>query len=152
MKKLLALAIVASASMAANADLLFTVEAGANVWNAEASGKADDIDLGKSGLNLDSENNNVLYASFEHPIPVFPNVKIMKTDLDLAGKGTFSDEFLKQKFNGTTDTVTNLSHTDLTLYWGLPLPIPFVDINFGLTARQFSGEVSVRGEALDGPC
>src|SRR5690606_7448096 len=37
----------------------------------------------------------------------------------------------------------DLSHNDLTLYWGLPLPLPFVDINFGLTARQFDGVAEV---------
>ena len=62
MKKLLAIAITAATPMMAQADLLFTVEAGASMWNAEASGSADSIDLGKNGLNLDSENNNVLFA------------------------------------------------------------------------------------------
>ena len=28
------------------------------------------------------------------------------------------------------------------MYWGVPLPIPFLDINFGLTARQFDGQVT----------
>jgi outer membrane protein len=34
------------------------------------------------------------------------------------------------------------------MYWGVPLPIPYVDINFGLTARQFDGGVVVPG-AID---
>jgi outer membrane protein len=147
MKKLLAIAITAATPMMAQADLLFTVEAGASMWNAEASGSADSIDLGKNGLNLDSENNNVLFAAFEHPIPVIPNIKIMKTDLDLAGEGTANYTFLDTPFTGDADSVLNLSHTDLTLYWGVPLPIPFVDVNFGLTARQFDGEVSVTATA-----
>jgi outer membrane protein len=143
MKKLLAIAITAATPMMAQADLLFTVEAGASMWNAEASGKADSIDLGKTGLNLDSENNNVLFVSFEHPLPVIPNIKIMKTDLDLTGDGTNAYNFLDNTFTGDTASQLDLSHADLTLYWGVPLPIPFVDINFGLTARQFDGVVSV---------
>ena len=144
MKKLLAIAIAAATPMMAQADLLFTVDAGASVWNAEASGDVDnDIDVGKDGLNLDSENNNVLFVSFEHPIPVIPNIKIQKTDLDLTGDGTVNYTFLNTSFTGNTDSQFDLSHTDLTLYWGVPLPIPFFDINFGLTARQFDGNVSV---------
>lgn len=144
MKKLLAIAITAATPMMAQADLLFTIDAGASMWNAEASGDVDGaVDLGKNGLNLDSEANNVLFASFEHPIPMIPNVKIMKTDLDLTGNGSASYTFLDQSFTGATSSQLDLSHTDYTLYWGVPLPIPFFDINFGLTARQFDGVVSV---------
>ena len=47
MKKLLASAIIAATPVMAQADLLFTVDAGASVWNAEVSGEVDDenIDL-----------------------------------------------------------------------------------------------------------
>jgi len=145
MKKLLAIAIAAAAPMAAQADLLFTIEAGASSWNVDATGDVDKrVDL-EDDLNLDSEANNVLFASFEHPIPVLPNVKIMQTGLELTGKGSTGYTFLDQEFTGDTDSTLDLSHTDLTLYWGLPLPIPFIDINFGLTARQFDGEVAVTG-------
>lgn len=144
MKKLLAIAITAATPMMAQADLLFTIDAGASVWNAEATGSVDNaVDLGKSGLNLDSENNNVLFASFEHPIPVVPNLKVMKTALDLTGSGSANYTFLGETYTGATDSQLDLSHTDFTLYWGVPLPIPFFDINFGLTARQFDGVVSV---------
>jgi outer membrane protein len=147
MKKLLAVAIVAATPMMAQADLLFTVKAGASSWNAEATGDVDgDVDVGKDGLNLDSENNNVLFFAFEHPLPILPNIKIMKTDLDLTGEGKANYNFLGQDFEGDTTSQFDLSHTDLTLYWGVPLPIPYVDINFGLTARQFDGVVSVEGK------
>lgn len=144
MKKLLAIAITAATPMMAQADLLFTVEAGANMWNAEASGDVDgDVDVGKKGLNLDSENNNVMYVSFEHPVPMIPNVKIKNTALDLTGDGKVSYDFLGSTFGSDAESQFDLSHTDLTLYWGVPLPIPFFDINFGLTARQFDGIVEV---------
>jgi outer membrane protein len=147
MKKLLAVAIVAATPMMVQADLLFTVKAGVSSWNAEASGDVDgDTDVGKGGLNLDSENNNVLSAAFEHPLPLIPNVKIMKTDLDLTGEGTKDYSFSGINFEGDTSSRFDLSHTDLTLYWGVPLPIPYLDINFGLTARQFDGVVTVEGK------
>jgi outer membrane protein len=130
MKKLLAIAITAATPMMAQADLLFTVDAGASVWNAEATGTTEgkstpSFDLADD-LGLDTGANNVFFVSFEHPIPVLPNIKIMKTDLDLSGDNS---------------SQIDLSHTDLTMYWGLPLPIPYIDINFGLTARQFDGGI-----------
>jgi outer membrane protein len=147
MKKLLAIAIVAAATpMMAQADLLFTAKAGVSSWNADATGDVDgDVDVGKDGLNLDSENNNVLFVAFEHPLPLLPNIKIMKTDLDLTGEGTADYKFSGISFEGDTSSQFDLSHTDLTLYWGVPLPIPYLDINFGLTTRQFDGVVTVEG-------
>lgn len=146
MKKLLVTAIVAATPMLAQADLLFTVEAGASAWNVEASGDVDKtVELGKDGLNLDSETNNVLFVTFEHPLPVLPNIRIMKTDLDLSGDdGSANYTFLGEQYSGATSSQLDLSHTDFTLYWGVPLPIPYVDVNFGLTARQFDGVVSVK--------
>jgi outer membrane protein len=148
MKKLLAIAIVAAATpMMAQADLLFTVKAGASSWNAEATGDIEgDVDVGKDGLNLDSENNNVLFFAFEHPLPILPNIKIMKTDLDLTGEGSANFNFLGQTFNENTTSQFDLSHSDVTLYWGVPLPVPYLDINFGLTARQFDGVILVKGD------
>jgi outer membrane protein len=125
MKKLLASAIIAATPMMAQADLLFTVEAGANVWKPEATGSVDDtIDLEDENLDIDS--SNVVFVAFEHPIPIIPNVKLVNTNLE---------------FDGDDNALLDLTHTDMTLYWGLPLPIPYVDINFGLTARQFDGEI-----------
>ena len=77
---------------------------------------------------------------------MIPNIKIMKTDLDLTGEGKANYNFLGQDFEGDTTSQFDLSHTDLTLYWGIPLPIPYIDVNFGLTARQFDGVVSVKGK------
>jgi outer membrane protein len=149
MKKLLAVAIVAAIPMMAQADLLFTAKAGASLWNAEATGDIDgDVDVGEDGLNLDSENNNVLFFAFEHPLPLIPNIKIMKTDLKLTGEGNapFEYKFLGQTYSEETSSQFDLSHTDFTLYWGVPLPIPYLDINFGITTRQFDGFVSVKGK------
>ena len=148
MKKLLAVAVASALPMMAQADLLFTVEAGANIWNAEASGNVgDDVTVGKNGLDLDSENSNVMYVSFEHPVPMIPNVKIKNTSLDLSGEGSQDFTFLNENFDGASESQLDLSHTDLTLYWGVPLPIPFFDINFGLTARQFDGVISVTDQS-----
>jgi len=131
MKKLLAAAIIAATPVMAQADLLFTVEAGANVWKPEATGSVDDSNgtsLDVEDYNLETDSNNVIFVAFEHPIPVLPNVKFVNTSLD---------------FDGDESSQFNLTHTDVTLYWGVPLPIPFVDINFGLTARQFDGELLI---------
>ncbi len=143
-KTLVATAIFTALPFAAQADLLFTVGAKASLWNAEPTGQIDkNLSVEKDGLNLGSENGQQFSIFFEHPLPVVPNIKLKSTSLEVDGKGTINAQFAGQNFNETVTSKVDLSHNDLTLYWGLPLPVPALDINFGLTARQFAGEASV---------
>jgi outer membrane protein len=148
-KTAIAAFIVALAPVASHADLLFTVGAKASVWNAEPTGQIDDdisVDSSNNGLGLDSENGTQLTVFFEHPVPMLPNIKLKQTSLDLSGDGTLalSTSFNGQAFAGPITSDLDLSHTDVTLYWGLPLPLPYVDINFGATARMFDGSAEVK--------
>jgi len=147
MKKTAIAALLAALTpMAAQADLLFTVGAKASIWNAEPSGQLDDgVSVESDGLNLDSDNGQQLTLYFEHPLPFIPNLQLKKTALELEGDGTLSASFADRTFNEDVQSTFDLSHTDLTMIWGVPLPVPFVDVNFGLTARQFDGVAEVTG-------
>src|SRR5690554_63116 len=149
MKKLaLVSAILIAAPLSANANLLFTVGAKASIWDAKPTGQIDDnASVESDGLNFKSENGKQLSVFFEHPVPFIPNVKLKRTDLDMDGSGTLSKpiNFAGETYtvNTAVDSSIDLSHTDATLYWGLPLPLPYIDIDFGLTARKFDGDASV---------
>ncbi|MAX87326.1 MULTISPECIES: TIGR04219 family outer membrane beta-barrel protein [Thalassolituus] len=153
-KTALAAFLVAMTPVAAQADLLFTVGAKANSWTAEPSGQVDDglsADSETNGLGLDSDSGTNLTVFFEHPVPVVPNLRIRQTNLELDGSGTIvTEEFNGIQYTGEVDSSMDLSHTDATLYWGLPLPVPYVDINLGLTARMFGGDVIVDGATVSG--
>lgn len=141
-----AMALALCCSSQAQADLLFTLGAKASVWNAGATGDLDrDLSVESDGLDLEDNTGNQLTLFFEHPLPFVPNVELKRTALDVSGEGQVAGEFAGQEFNGQTDTRFDLTHQDLTLYWGLPLPIPFVDVNVGATARQFDGLAEVTG-------
>ena len=145
-KTAIALVLAALAPMSANADLLFTLGAKASSWGAEPSGEIDNgVSVEGDGLNIDSENGMQLTVFFEHPVPVIPNIKIKQTNLDLSGSGDVNISFLDQSFDEQVDSTLDLTHTDFTLYWGLPIPLPFVGFDFGLTARQFDGLAEVKG-------
>ncbi|MCT7358679.1 TIGR04219 family outer membrane beta-barrel protein [Thalassolituus pacificus] len=146
-KTAIAAFLLAMTPVAAQADLLFTVGAKASIWNAEAGGQIDEgVSVEKDGLNLDSDNGQQLTVFFEHPLPFIPNLKLKQTSLELKGDGNINATFADQTFNENVNSTLDLSHSDLTLYWGLPLPVPFVDVNFGLTARQFDGVAEVSGK------
>lgn len=145
-KTAIAAAMLALLPVAAQADLLFTVGAKASVWNVEPTGQLDDgVSVEKDGLNIDSDNGQQVTVFFEHPLPFIPNIKLKQTSLELSGDGNITANFAGVDYNEDVTSKMDLSHTDMTLYWGLPLPIPFVDINFGLTARQFDGYAEVTG-------
>lgn len=146
-KTAIAVAVLALAPVAAQADLLFTVGAKASVWNVEPEGQLDDgVSVEDDGLNMDSENGQQLTVFFEHPVPFLPNLKLKRTDLEFTGDGNINASFDNVNFNEDVSSKMDLSHTDLTLYWGLPLPVPFIDINFGVNARQFDGKAEVYGK------
>lgn len=148
-KTALAAFLVAMTPVAAQADLLFTVGAKANSWTAEPSGELDDgvsADGEKNGLGLDSNSGTNVTLFFEHPVPVVPNVRLRQTSLEMDGSGFLTTDFNGIRYEEQVDSDLDLSHTDATLYWGLPLPVPYVDINLGLTARMFGGEAIVEGQ------
>ena len=147
-KTALAIAVLAMTPFAAQADLLFTVGAKASVWNTESKGDLDEgVSVEDDGLNLDKENGTQISVFFEHPVPFLPNIKVRNTSLEIEGDGSLvAASFADQTFNENVPSRMDLTHNDLTLYWGLPLPVPFLDINFGLNARQFDGDAEVSGE------
>lgn len=125
MKKLpLALSALLLTPIAAQADLL-GAGIGAGMWQATPSGTAalSGVTFFDADNNLKTSSNNYAWAYINHPIPLLPNAMIEQK--------AFSSE-------KSTDKLT-LDQLDATLYWGLP--IPMVDINFGLTFKQVSGEV-----------
>jgi outer membrane protein len=148
-KTALAAFLVAMTPVAAQADLLFTVGAKANSWTAEPSGELDEgvsADGENNGLGLDSNSGTNVTLFFEHPVPVVPNVRLRQTSLEMDGSGFLIADFNGIRYAEQVDSDLDLSHTDATLYWGLPLPVPYVDINLGLTARMFGGEAIVEGQ------
>ena len=148
-KTALAAFLVAMTPVAAQADLLFTVGAKANSWTAEPSGELDEgvsADGENNGLGLDSNSGTNVTLFFEHPVPVVPNVRLRQTSLEMDGSGFLTTDFNGIRYAEQVDSDLDLSHTDATLYWGLPLPVPYVDINLGLTARMFGGEAIVEGQ------
>ncbi len=128
---------------------------GAYYWRADYQGDIEaktgnantDLNL-KDDLGLSASSANMFLIGLEHAVPVIPDVQIRHTNLVTDGKEPFgqSISFGGKTFsaNENVSTDMDLTHTDYTFYWGLP--IPMTRINFGLTMRHFSGEVKMKGE------
>lgn len=132
-------ALIASAMLltcgSASADTLLGVYVGAQGWDMAAEGSH-----GENGqqdtYNFDDEAQGRYYAALEHPIPFIPNIKIAHTELVTQGLEIDTNAF------GTFDlgSEIDLTHTDYTLYYEL-FDNDLVSFDFGITARDFSGEV-----------
>ena len=85
-KNIVLLSLSAVFALSASADT-FGFEMGAAAWAAKTSGNIEyksagnDIGLSKD-LGYDDLNTNFIWASFEHPIPLIPNIKIQHTKIE----------------------------------------------------------------------
>ena len=147
------LAMFLAVPATSQADLLFTIGAKASVWDAEPSGQFDDdvsADSKENGLGLESNTGNQYEVFIDHPVPLIPDLRLAQTAIDFSGEGrvVVAGGFGEEALAGDVSSFLDISHSDVTLMWGLPIPTPFFDVNFGLTARTFDGELIVTEKQL----
>ncbi|WP_157981095.1 TIGR04219 family outer membrane beta-barrel protein [Pseudidiomarina insulisalsae] len=132
----------------AAADTVFGVYAGAQVWQTDVSGGFGS-DASLENFHFDDEQQQSAYLAFEHPIPLFPNVKVRHNDLITNGSQLLDQQF---SFFGTdfaansrVNYTADLSHTDYTFYYEL-FDNDLLTFDLGVTAKRVDGSVEVRGE------
>jgi outer membrane protein len=152
MKKL-ALAVTLASLLSTNvqADAI-GIYLGGQIWDNKASGTFGD---GSSlvDFNLADEKQNSFFIAFEHPLPLIPNIRIASTSLETKGQTTLTTnfEFEDETFTTGADVRANfdVSYVDYTLYYEL-FDNDLLSFDFGLTARDFDGDVTVSAEATSG--
>ncbi len=143
MKKLLASCMLLSASSAfADVTPLFEFSAGVGSWSTEYSGEVGDANntANMDELGLDDATNTFIYASFEHAVPLIPQVRVEHTSLSTDGSGTLEGTYTigGTTYSGGTDlnSSMDLTFTDFILYYEVAI------LDFGLDFRQFDVEIS----------
>lgn len=142
------------ASGAASADFI-GIYAGAERWNYDMDGYvssgSENIDLNQD-LGLDSDDDNVYYLAFEHPIPFLPNVKVQQNNLEGSAIGTASQTFTFNDvlFTEGSELATSydFTHVDYTLYY--ELLDNWVNLDLGLTGKDFDGFTEINYTATTG--
>jgi len=151
-KHLLAASFAALASVPVSANPVFDIYAGAQHWGQNYEGFVRDLEstTGSSRVDLetdlgfDDDNGSVIYVTFEHPVPLIPNIKLQQTELetDATNQLTGSFGFDDETFTSNITAEIDLSHTDATFYW--EILDNYVSLDVGLTARWFDGEVKIQ--------
>lgn len=153
MKKFIpALPLLLSLSAPVFADTVLGIYAGGGSIDFDTSGSFRDlqdngteIDLEKD-LNLSGDTGTYLYLALEHGIPILPNFKIARTELEESARTRLDNDIT---FDGVTFpagavavTEMDLSHTDFTFYY--EVLDNWINLDIGLTARQFDGGIESR--------
>jgi len=148
MKKTFVSMLVALGLMTGTAQADFLgLYVGGGVWDHDPSGDFSSVGSPSIGLESDlgmsSETEGYFYAAFEHPIPFIPNLRIDSTSLTHDGNASGVD------FNGSTlsgPATISLDSMDLLLYWRIL--DNWVNLDLGLSLREFDGEFTVDTETL----
>ncbi len=146
MKKIAPVVAFSLLPLTASADFIgFAV--GAAYWNPDPSGDIEYQNLGKNDfsddLKLGDTQETVLWALIEHPVPLLPNVKLMRTPLQLEGKnGELKADFGSVQANipGVDSTIV-LDQTDLILYY--EVLDNWVTLDLGLDFKLVDGSAEV---------
>ena len=130
------------AAMPVQADTVFGLYAGAQLWNMDGDGTFGNADQSSDGqVDFKGENQNVFYVAIEHPIPFVPNVKFKSTDLEDQGSGNVNFTFEGINFIGQVAADVDFSHQDIILYYEILDNLVSLDV--GLNVMQMDGHVTV---------
>ncbi|MFT4674690.1 MAG: outer membrane protein [Reinekea sp.] len=158
MNKWIVTAAMALAVPGASAKLLMSIDAGGGYTMPTLSDDSTFID-GKFDLTGTQSNasapyglgmaaSNGFYGWAKISLPLVPDVKVKYESLVLEGSNTvaFSEAILGETFSttGKIDSALDLSHVDLGVTIGLPIPL--LDIDFGINFRALLGGFSATGE------
>jgi outer membrane protein len=130
------------------------VRVGANYWNYDISGtaryqtrdSANNIDVNKD-LGYDDGNLGYYYISLEHPVPLLPNVRISKTDIDEDANGRLTNTVrygdIIFQANEDVSSKVQLDQTDIILYYSLLDNV--VNLDLGLNAKYIDSKARITG-------
>ena len=112
-------------------------------------GKADVAQTGKqkSSFLFEQQNQASLSLSFEHPVPVLPNVRLRHTAL----KGNDTQKVTQLEFRGiqfqqNVNLDVDLTNTDLVLYYEVLDNIVSADV--GIAAKLIQGDIVAKAKPL----
>ena len=143
-KNIVLLSLSAILALGASADT-FGLEMGAAAWASKTSGnieyKGDSIDLEKD-LGYEDLNTNFIWASFEHPIPLIPNIKIQHTKIEDTASKISNVTFDNKSFSGNISSSLQLNQTDFIAYY--ELLDNWVNLDVGINGKFIDASVGVK--------
>lgn len=144
-KTVLAIGVIAALAGQAQADTLLGIYAGYDGWRTSASGSfADSSQL--QTFNFGDDTQGSYFIALEHPVPLLPNIRIQRNELEASGISTINAGFSLggQIFIADTEVSNqvDLSNTDYVLYYEI-LDNDLLSIDLGINGKHIKGHVLV---------
>ncbi len=111
-------------------------------WSPSWDGNLGNGDL-EGDMSLDDDKSTGFSIAFEHPVPVFPNIKFQSTPLSTKGTSTSSFSMGTVNVISSDDIDLAFDSYDAIFYW--QALDNWVSLDLGLAARQYDGELLVNG-------
>lgn len=144
MRKTLMAMTLLGLSGTASADFL-GLYIGGGSWSHDPSGDFSSSNSGSSAIDMnenlgfEKESEAYVWAAFDHPIPVLPNIRLERTALKHTGTASVPVSFLGSVVTGPS--VVDLSSTDVIPYYRIL--DNWVNLDLGLVLRKLDGEFTV---------
>ncbi len=135
----------------AQADTILGVYGEANYWSATVDGDFGNSSTGGfyaslPGGDSDHEEHPILSASFEHPVPLIPNVWVRQNNLDFANTASLNSATSVggSSFNTLSPVVYGMdySHTDAALYY--EILDNWLTLDLGVAAKKLDFDFSIQ--------
>jgi outer membrane protein len=137
--------VMLGASFTTHADTLLGLYVGAQGWNMQTDGGFSS-DGANADFNFEDKANSNLYAAFEHPVPLIPNIKVQRTAMDTVGETTLNSQYTfgDEIYAQNTDVITDvqITATDFILYYEL-FDNDLISFDVGINAKYIDGELLV---------
>jgi outer membrane protein len=145
-KTVLSLGLIALCmSNPSKSDTLLGLYIGAQGWNMETVGGFSEDGTNTDFIFEDQSQPN-LYVAFEHPLPLIPNIKLQRTNMDTTGDVLLERNFVfgGKLFSINSDATSDvqLTTTDVILYYEL-FDNDLISFDVGLNAKYIEGELLV---------
>ncbi len=112
----------------------------------QSNDPADDIDI-NNDLGYQDDRPSSFYLQLEHPLPLLPNARVDRSDLDDSASGQLTRTV---NYGGSTFTIgenidssAQLTQTDIILYYSVLDTVANVDV--GVNARYLDSSTSLTG-------
>jgi len=145
--KQLACIVALALPFSAQSDTL-SVTIGGGIWDESPTGtfqKTTDplpVDVVEN-LFWDNEAQNYVFVSLEHFIPIIPNFRLIRTNIDHTGNGLTTFNFNGLTFTGNVNNDISITTTDLIAYYEVLDNV--VSLDLGLVIRNLKVDYTITG-------